>query len=285
MRHFSKVEDPETIQRMVVLIEAAVRDDWSDLKIDWLKSRGWIGFPVPEDHFPRYEPAEEVHRIAEVLGVLGVTRLLAVNLDLPVSDPGYCWEGEATADGLMALANELGPFYFVVTNEDVSFVILCTKNEYHIVSGPPAFVSHAVGGNLDAAKADFVEQAATTWGGSDEAYLLDVLDRYEDLLSESGHPLQTPKQERRKTVWYISVHPKGQPEEVEVIPMGRTFGLAGMQYAFGRERSDPMTGPIQVREEHLKYAWAPFYDYDFDRFDYFVMSSEPELVTSQEEPE
>lgn len=275
MQQPTRVKDPGTVRVLSHLVDDAVDDASATLRVDWLKQRGWIAFPVPGGYYSLWDGDPEVPNLTAGIIALGSEKLLAANADFPEKDPDFAWEAEATLDGLMAIANELSIWYFLVTDPVVSFLVYCTGGDYHIVAGPPSFVLGVLGGDLEKATADFLEHAATLEGGSHERFLLKTLDVHRELLEASGYPLRTPRKEHRKTFWYISVHRKGDEKELDVIPIGVDFGLYAAQCSFGRDRHDPMTGEIPIRPENLDYAWAPIRRFDFESFDYFLASYEP----------
>lgn len=267
--------DPEVRRVLVDLYENAITNNGHALNTDWLHKRGWIGFPLPEDNWDRWEPDEPSIWLAEALKTLGVKTLIAANLDLGPSAEDFSWIGEASLAGVVGFANELSIFLFLLTDPDVSFVVYCSKGEYHVVAGPQEFVEMAVGGSLEKAKANFIQHATESWGGADEPYLLDVLDEYEALLSAVGVPLSSPRAPRRTTTWYVRRQSKSNPNDVERIDFRRYFPLVSAQDSFDRRRNDPMTGVIPIRPENLKYSWFLGIEFDFDRYDYYLVSEEP----------
>lgn len=275
MQQWSRVSDPVVIQTLSTFIDEAILDDESDLATDWLRKRGWLAFPLYGSGFVWSEGIPEGRYLAEGLAQLGCTRVLAANVDLPATDSAFGFEAAATVEGLTALCSELGFNRYILTDSTGSFLIYYTEADVHIVAGPPSFVIQVMGGDLEAAKAEFISEAATAVGGMDENRLLDVLDRYEDYLAASGFGLKTPKKARRKTMWYISIHPKGEDREIDILVTYFNFPLYAAQCALGRDRHDPLTDKIRLQPEHFKLAWAPSHPYDFEKFDYYLMAFEP----------
>lgn len=274
MDRVSIVSDAPTVARLAALVASDIVDLGYGIDFDWLREKGWLAFPVGEDNF--YLAGTEVtHRLATALQALGVGRLLAVNLDVRPPDPEACWEFPRSAEGLGELGDKLSIWMFFVTDDKMEFLVLCTKGEFHVVAGPPSFVREAVGGDFELAKAAYIEHAATSWGGSDENIQLDLLERYEAFLASSGYPLSSPRAARRTTRWFVSKRQKDTNQEIERIATERNFGLFSLQSSFDRDRADPMLGEVRVQKENLKYGWYPLkYKFDFDQFDYYVVSQE-----------
>lgn len=156
------------------LIEGMVEKPYH-LNLDWLRARGATAVPVESAfHFDQLDAS----RLAAALHASGYGECLAVATEELAAMPA-CYRVETTEEGLLDFSRECGHFNYVLVTEDRAVAVLCTSEDYFVVSGPEHFVAAAVGGGVDEARRHFLDFASDeAWPSELREALLSVHRRY-----------------------------------------------------------------------------------------------------------
>ena len=177
------IREPGALQTLARLAELAVQEGGAAFRLPWLAARGWIAMPRPGDSWTAAGEPEAAALLAGALAGLGVTRLRVANLDVgpqaAVEGLEPAWETAATPDAIVELGYDVRGFYHLAADPDVRCALLFTVEDFHVVAGPLAFVTAAVGGDLSKAERAFEAHAATWARGADERQLRAVCAYYE----------------------------------------------------------------------------------------------------------
>ncbi|MFN3432188.1 MAG: hypothetical protein ACK46X_19845 [Candidatus Sericytochromatia bacterium] len=166
---------PGMVERAVELVSRYTTDAFLTINLDALSQRGWVAVPLLRD---RFEDDEALRLAAAITQHLGSDRLMAVYeaFNWPGEGPtSAVWTVPPTEADLKDVAGELGPYYFLLTDEEPSFMIWCTKDDWHLLAGPSDFVVDVLGKPLDVARQAFVdfwnEDPGSHWYQVREPYL------------------------------------------------------------------------------------------------------------------
>lgn len=175
------VTDPELKQQLVRQAKELTESAWH-LSLAWIRQHEWIAVPVESGLF---FDETDVRRLAAAMQAAGYRECYAVALE-PIGDPPppECGLVPATPEGLADFNDECASFYYILLSADASFAVLCTHENYNVVAGPLAFVTPAVGGDIQRARHEFEESALGWRTETDQKRLLDVARRYEQLKAD-----------------------------------------------------------------------------------------------------
>ena len=143
--------------------------DESHISLSLIQERNWAVVPVETgNHFSH----EDAALLSQALHAIDCFECLAI----PVRPGGInCYRIPTSEIGLIEFGDECGHFDYVLTDENLSFLIFCHV-EYILFAGQADFVTRAVGTSIQAARRLFFEFA------DDNDYLhqffLSLCDRY-----------------------------------------------------------------------------------------------------------
>ena len=140
-----------------------------------VEERHWVVVPVESaSHFN----AEDAARIAEACAAIGCEECHAVATEHLVPSM-MCYDFKTTQSDLLEFSRECGNFNFLMFPNSMEFAILCTVKNYYLVAGSPQFVAKAVGGNVEAARSEFIEFANDEfWEPSRREFMLRIAQDY-----------------------------------------------------------------------------------------------------------
>jgi hypothetical protein len=173
MTNIKVVSDPSLIHKLESKLEHVVEKPWH-LKEDWIRKNNWAAVPVEKGrHFEEAEAEATSH----ALRTIGCTECSAIATE-PLGESPNCYRIAATKEGLLAFSRECAGLNFALIDENLSFIILCTSEDYNIVAGPSSFVESVLGLDLNTARKRFRDFASDAiWEGQ----LLATAERYERL--------------------------------------------------------------------------------------------------------
>lgn len=124
-----------------------------------VKRSGWVAVPVESgEHFDDADQSNLLHALL----ARNYNSMLAVAVE-DLGDHPHAYIVSATREGLAAFNRELSFLSFALFAGEPDWVILCTKQGYFVVAGPPDFVTQVLGRNLEEAFSDFHAFAADPW--------------------------------------------------------------------------------------------------------------------------
>jgi hypothetical protein len=132
----------------------------------------WVAVPVESTcHFSK----EDERRLVLALQQRGMRVVYAVALE-PVFPHPSVYAVAVSLPGIQAFNRETSHLNFVLFDEDVTCAIICTTDDYFVVSGPAEFVRITLESEIDEAFAAF-ERFATEphWPDRSRRMLLSVL--------------------------------------------------------------------------------------------------------------
>lgn len=154
---------------------------------EWVRQHSWTVVPVES---AMRLPAEDIPRLVSALGRAGHKSCIAVFNEagylprLPVlvkSDPpgdlATCYLVSVDEADFRELNHLLGPFRFVMTDENRSWSISCNES-YNLFAGEPGFVRSLLGKPIENARQEFLEFASELEHGNPEAPLMRVAEHY-----------------------------------------------------------------------------------------------------------
>lgn len=171
MTDLQVVFNPVLIQNLEAKLKDFVDQPWH-LRVAQIIKNNWLAVAVEKGrHFE--EP--EAESVSQALRSEGITEIFAVATE-PLKESSSCYRVAATKEGLLDFSRECAGLNFALTDEDLSFIILCTSEDYNVVAGLRRFVEVALGSDLDTARKKFRDFASDEmWDGR----LLAVAEEYE----------------------------------------------------------------------------------------------------------
>jgi hypothetical protein len=153
-----EIHDASVVLRWRERITPILDDLWA-LNLDWVRVQRWTVVPT---HRGRHFEADEAARTALAVQHLGAGQIYAICTD----GPGVCnyFILLPTSAGLTAFDRQGAGRNFLLTSEDLSYVILCTSEDYNLYAGPQGFVEECLGTDVQTARQRFREGATDPWG-------------------------------------------------------------------------------------------------------------------------
>ena len=144
----------------------------------YLISKKWEAVPVQSaSHFNK----KDAELLAKAAHFFQTTECIAVATE-QLENMTSSYRVEMTQDGLLQFSQECAHFNFVLAPEILTFVILCTVEDYYLVAGPPEFVTRALGMSIKDAREEFLAFANDKyWSASVRKNLRSVAKRYDPL--------------------------------------------------------------------------------------------------------
>lgn len=154
---FLKMLPDESMQKRQLLAQmASVSEDRGYvLRSQWIRDKGWLTAPVEEaGHFTD----EEIEAIVTSVTTTGDITCFAIGADdLPPPHPN-AFRMTASTEDFRAFNSECGVFRFILTDEDLSWVIACNE-WFNLFAGPRTLLEQMIGKTVEEAKADFLDYA------------------------------------------------------------------------------------------------------------------------------
>ncbi len=177
--HIKPITDKVKIESALSLVASLIEDPYH-LKLLFIRSRNWAVVPVESgSHFI----SEDAELLSQALHAIDCLECLAISTE-PLNPEDMCYRVPTSKAGLFDFSKKLGFLNFALVSEDVSFIILCTVEDYYLVAGQADFVTRAVGKRLQGARRDFFKFATAWKDDVMQKYLLSVYKRYEPFNGE-----------------------------------------------------------------------------------------------------
>ncbi|MFZ2958819.1 MAG: hypothetical protein WA705_18200 [Candidatus Ozemobacteraceae bacterium] len=116
-----------------------------ELKKSWVKERGGVVVPVESaSHFDEHD----AELISKAIQATGLRKCFGVAAE-PLEGVPKLVEIRITKQGLLEFNRDFCHFNFALIGEFFEFIILCTTNDYYLVSGKRGFVEEAIGMTIE----------------------------------------------------------------------------------------------------------------------------------------
>ena len=178
MTDFEEVEDPGEIDQLLGRSSALVQRSASGV-FGLRRVLGWQAVPKESQLF---FGAIDRELLAGACASIGLQELYAVALE---PDPRRARSSvcklPASPSGLARLNRECSGFNYLVCPSDLSFVVICSTDEFLVYAGSPQFLERTLGTSLPNALGAFREFAqAPHWRAEERNMLLTVANRPQD---------------------------------------------------------------------------------------------------------
>jgi hypothetical protein len=169
------VRESELIDK-VRQLAAVVVVGTGDVNRDWVMDKHWVVVPVEsEDHFS----GVAISRIEA--GCRDVSGRCFALITEEVYNIDSCFVVPCEVEALEEINNALALFPFVLVPEDLSWCIVCSKEDYYLVAGPSMFVETALGMSISAAQEAYRKSASEWVLEKQKQFHLSVAARFEEL--------------------------------------------------------------------------------------------------------
>ena len=166
----------DEIRQLAIL----VADGTGDVNRGWVMDKHWVVVPVEsEDHFS----GETISRI-EAYCRDAEARCFALITE-EVYNVDSCFVVPCEAEALEEINHRLSLFPFVLFSEDLSWCVVCSKEDYYLIAGPVGFVEAAAGRSVAGAQEAYRRSAADWALGKQRQFHLSLAERYEELTREA----------------------------------------------------------------------------------------------------
>jgi hypothetical protein len=145
------------VEKAIEFVSYFSTGEFLTIKVEALSSRGWVAVPIIDDRYTDQEAqrlATAIHKHVGASHLMAICEIFAYPGEAPASD---VWTVLPTEADLKNAEWELSPFYFLLTDTETNFLIWCTKDDWHLLAGPPDFVEDVLGKPLAAARQQFVD--------------------------------------------------------------------------------------------------------------------------------
>lgn len=142
-------------------LKTGLVDEPAHLNLRWLAQSRWLAVPVESaGHFDD----EAARLLADAFQEMRCSDVFAVATEDLGDFPDFLVE--ASKQGLLDFSWKCAHFNYALLPRDRTAAVLCTVYDYFLVAGPYRFVSRAVGGDVEAARAIFDDVASDPcWDG------------------------------------------------------------------------------------------------------------------------
>lgn len=167
-----QIKNEQTVSYFVSLIEPVVEKP-AQLSSQWLTKRKWAAIPIP-DSFNEID----AKRIAKTARQYGYSTGIAVSTELGEASEVY--KIKFTKNDLLTFDSQFSLSNFLITTEDLAFVIMKEAGYYFIIAGKSDFVSRVVGDTFVKTRAKFKEYAEDAdWPIKTRKALIEIAERYQ----------------------------------------------------------------------------------------------------------